>query len=145
MTMSTQAVFTIGYEGRTLQELLVALQRARVELLVDTRHRANSRKRGFAKTALAASLGAIGIEYAHRRELGTPPDLMEDLRDAGAYDLGVYADHLDARAEVVEAVAREVEGARVAMLCFEHDPRVCHRSVVADRVARRLALRVVHL
>lgn len=142
---TTQAIFTIGYEGRTIQDLLSALTRAQVKLVVDTRHRASSRKRGFARTALEATLRANGIDYIHRRELGTPPELMEDLRRAGAYDLGVYADHIDARGETLDKVAEEVEGAAAAMFCFEQDPRVCHRSVVADRVARRLTGTVIHL
>lgn len=143
--MTEAAVFTIGYEGRSADDFIAALRVAGVQLLIDTRHRATSRKRGFAKSRLAANLDAVGIRYEHRRELGTPPELMEDLRRAGAYDLGVYADHLDSRASVVEAAAREAEGLTVALLCFERDPRVCHRSVVADRVARMLALRVVHI
>lgn len=143
--MNEAAVFTIGYEGRSAEDVVAALKRAGVHLLIDTRYRAASRKRGFAKGALSAALDAVGIRYDHRRELGTPPALMEDLRRAGAYDLGVYADHLDSRAAVVEATARDTEGLTVAMLCFERDPRVCHRSVVADRVARLLALRVAHL
>ena len=51
-----EPLFTIGYEGATVPALLETLREARVELLVDIRAVANSRRPGFAKTALAANV-----------------------------------------------------------------------------------------
>src|SRR6476661_10322490 len=65
---------TIGYEGATVASFLEALRAAGVELLVDVRALASSRRPGFAKTALAANLGTIGVDYLHLRGLGTPAD-----------------------------------------------------------------------
>ena len=49
-------IFTIGYEGATVAEFLSALQRAGVERVIDIRAIANSRRPGFSKNSLRASL-----------------------------------------------------------------------------------------
>jgi uncharacterized protein (DUF488 family) len=77
-------LFTIGYEGKTLDEYLEQLQKAGVKLLCDVRRNPLSRKRGFSKDALREALELQGIKYRHfptlgipsaeRRELETPDD-----------------------------------------------------------------------
>ena len=88
-------ILTIGYEGRDLPDVIEALAGASVELLIDTRYRASSRKRGFSKTALSEALRHAGIVYEHVRELGTPPEMMKELRESGTYELEEYAAYLD--------------------------------------------------
>ena len=63
---------TIGYEGATLPEVIAKLRAAGVEVVVDVRAVAASRRAGFSKTVLRASLAAEGIGYEHLRTLGTP-------------------------------------------------------------------------
>ena len=65
---------TIGYEHASVPGFLAALTRAGVEVLVDVRAVASSRRKGFAKTALAANLETVGIDYLHLRGLGTPAE-----------------------------------------------------------------------
>ena len=55
-------VATIGYQGATMDSFLQALTEAGVELLVDVRAVAGSRRAGFSKTPLAANLRGAGIE-----------------------------------------------------------------------------------
>ena len=50
-------VFTVGYEGATVHTFLEALHKAPVELLVDVRAVASSRRPGFAKSAFPACDG----------------------------------------------------------------------------------------
>jgi uncharacterized protein (DUF488 family) len=63
---------TIGYEAATLPELIAKLQATGVKVVVDVRAVASSRRAGFSKTMLCASLAAEGISYEHLRSLGTP-------------------------------------------------------------------------
>ena len=63
---------TIGYEASILPRVIQSLQAASVDLLIDIRAVASSRKAGFSKTLLGASLEAEGIGYRHLRDLGTP-------------------------------------------------------------------------
>jgi uncharacterized protein (DUF488 family) len=142
-------VTTIGYEAATVPRVLQALRDAEVELLVDVRAVASSRRPGFAKTRLAANLAGAGIEYLHLRGLGTPADGRAAAR-AGRYDelRSIYLAHLatpaaQAELEVLAELVRS--GRHVCLLCFEADPAGCHRSLVADALADLLPLRVSHL
>jgi uncharacterized protein (DUF488 family) len=65
-------LFTIGHEGRSLDELVDELARAGVNRLVDVRQLPLSRRRGFSKTALGETLHIAGIEYVHVKALGNP-------------------------------------------------------------------------
>lgn len=138
-------IYTVGYEGRSTDDFLTLLRTERVDLLVDTRLRTGSRKRGFSRNALMTHLAGSKIDYMHDVALGTPPELMAERRKAGTYDLEVYADHFDANPAVLERTAAGVEGRVIALMCFELDPRVCHRSIVADRLARLTGRTVRHL
>ena len=140
---------TIGYEGATVATFLAALRAARVDLLVDVRAVAMSRRPGFAKSRLAANLAEAGIEYRHLRALGTPSEGRAAAR-AGRHDemRRVFAGQLDtdaAQAALDELAALVDEGRRVCLLCFEARPAHCHRALVADALARRVAVDVVHL
>ena len=60
-------LFTVGYEGRALDEMIAELVRAGVERLVDVRELPLSRRRGFSKTALGESLRGAGIATEFNR------------------------------------------------------------------------------
>lgn len=142
-------LWTIGYEAATVASFLAALDATGVELLVDVRAVASSRKPGFAKTRLAANLDGVGIGYLHLRGLGTPSDGRAAAR-AGRYDelRRIYHDHLDsgpARADMEVLADLVASGRRVCLLCLEADPAHCHRSMVADALSERMPLRVTHL
>ena len=77
--------FTVGYEYTTLAGLIAGLQAAGVKRIIDTRDVANSRRAGFSKKLLAASLDEEGIGYIHLRPLGTPKAGREANR-AGRMD-----------------------------------------------------------
>jgi uncharacterized protein (DUF488 family) len=129
------SVFTIGYEAATMERFLAALRDARVELLIDVRAVAMSRRPGFAKTALAANLTEAGIEYLHLRGLGTPADGRAAAR-AGKHDVmrRIFLEHLQTRAAEagLETLAEIVRsGRRVCLMCFEARPEHCHRTLVA--------------
>src|SRR5262245_12319744 len=66
------ALFTIGYAGHTPSTLVAVLREAGVRRVVDVRAFASSRKPGFSRRALGASLAEAGIGYEHLRELGNP-------------------------------------------------------------------------
>ena len=126
-------VFTIGYEGATVDELLTALRAAGVEQVADIRAIAASRRPGFAKSALAANLATVGIGYRHFRALGTPKEGRDAAKKGDRATLErVYAGQLElpqaqAEAEMLKGVIAE---APTALLCFERDPAMCHRSLL---------------
>ena len=84
--------------------MLAELKRAKVKLLVDTRAVAASRRPGFSKRQLAASLDEEGIAYLHLQKLGTPDEGRQAAR-AGKLDTlwRIYAKHLKTP-EAIEAM-----------------------------------------
>ena len=148
--MSTMAsIATIGYEAATMRSFLEALKDARVQLLVDVRAVASSRRPGFSKTKLAANLDEAGIAYLHLRALGTPADGRAAAR-AGRHDemKAIFTEQLrtDEAREQLETLAELVRsGRRMALLCFEAKPEHCHRTLVANALAELVPVRVEHL
>ena len=63
-------IFTIGYEGTTMDAFLSTLREAGVEQVIDVRALPLSRRPGFSKNILAATLKNSGIDYIHLKALG---------------------------------------------------------------------------
>ena len=133
--MRKTTIFTIGYEGATVDGLIDTLAAAGVKCLIDVRAVPQSRKPGFSKRALAAALAERGIAYRHLQRLGTPTEGRNAARKGDIETMRrIYLDHLtaaDAQAETAMLldVARE---SPAALLCFERLPAACHRSVLLD-------------
>lgn len=140
---------TIGYEAASVPRFLGALRDAGIELLVDVRAVASSRRPGFAKSRLAANLQEVGIDYLHLRRLGTPSDGRAAAR-AGRHDemREIFLEHLatpEAQDELETLEGLVSGGRRVCILCFEADPAHCHRAIVADALSRMLDLPIRNL
>ena len=151
---------TVGYEGRAQHDLLRILTEAHVDRLVDVRIRAQSRKPGFSKSTLTAGLAEVGIGYTHLRDLGTPLDIRAKFREATKVRSGGLTGallqeareefraylHGDPDAQLAFAhLAQLVQQEQVAILCFEHDHRVCHRAVIAEELRATHGIDAVHL
>lgn len=146
---AARKLFTIGYEQSRPNAVLRALKNAKVQILVDTRAVAASRKPGFSKRALSAALDEAGIAYLHLQKLGTPAD-GRAAAHAGRMDAmwRIYNKHLkthDAIEAMDELLAIVGSGKRVCLLCFERDPGHCHRSRIAEIVHERTGARVTDL
>lgn len=133
----------VGYEGRTVEELIAKLHALGVSRLVDVRLTPLSRKRGLSKTALGQALDQVGIVYEHRRELGNPKANRPGFAGAEAAREDARAHYAELLRrpesnEALEAVAAAGRQERVAVLCFEADESRCHRQVVIEEVHRRL-------
>lgn len=141
-------LFTIGYEGATQAQVIDRLKAAGVELLVDVRAVAASRRAGFSKTILGESLKAAGVDYLHLRGLGTPKAGRDAARKGHVTEMrAIYVDHLAEPQAVAEyARLKTLAGEkRVALLCFEADHAGCHRAVLAERLAAEDGVEVVNL
>jgi uncharacterized protein (DUF488 family) len=138
-------IYTIGYEGIDASRVVELLQEYGVELLIDARYRPGSRKAGLSKTPLSASLADVGISYRHDRGLGTPPEIMRELRETGNYDWDAYLAFLNSQEDsLAEATVLARENASCVM-CYEANALECHRRFVAQALAERAGLRVEHI
>ncbi|HYP15885.1 MAG TPA: DUF488 domain-containing protein [Opitutus sp.] len=136
----TGGLFTIGYEGKSLEGYLQELASAGITLLCDVRRNPVSRKKGFAKSALAAACAAAGIRYEHVPQLGIASEERKAVRTA-ADRAALFERYrwvtLPRETAAVAQIRRWIEedGARVALTCFERDPCECHRHQLAAVLA----------
>ena len=129
-------LFTIGYEGRTLESYLNLLIREGATLLCDVRRNAISRKYGFSKTTLERACSGVGIRYGHLPELGIESQRRRGLKTEAdfktlfkTYEQTILPDQGDAL-ERIRAWMRADES--VALTCFELEAGLCHRHYVAN-------------
>jgi len=126
-------IYTIGYEQTTMTEFIAALHGAGVEQVIDVRAVPLSRRPGFSKNVLAASLKEAGIGYVHLKALGTPKDGRDAAKKGDTvtlqrvYDLQLGLPEAHAAAAAMRALAAEKVS---ALLCYERDPGSCHRSLL---------------
>jgi uncharacterized protein (DUF488 family) len=135
--MSRKTFFTVGYEYVTLAGLIAALKKQGVRRVIDTRDVANSRRAGFSKKLLAASLDEAGITYIHLRRLGTPKAGREANRAGRMEEFWAIYERAFQQPEAQLALLEAEELCRTsatALLCFCGDASHCHR----DRIARAL-------
>ena len=138
-------IYTIGYEGLSLDDFWNLLESNGIEMLADVRALPLSRKRGFSKTPLSARCRELGVEYCHYRALGCPQiirDAYKSHRSWAQYTTS-YLSYLRSDEEAIESALRELEHLapekRCALLCFEADALRCHRSYVAEELSARLS------
>ena len=128
-------IFTIGYEGTTMAEFLAALKSAGVERVIDVRALPLSRRPGFSKNILAATLRDAGVEYVHLKNLGTPKPGRDAAKKGdvatleAVYDAQLGLPEAQAEAAKMRALAAEKPS---ALLCYERNPEHCHRSLLLD-------------
>ena len=144
-----QTLFTIGYEQANPASVLKELKRTKVDLLVDTRAVAASRRSGFSKKQLATSLDDEGIAYVHLQKLGTPAEGRAAARSGDTDTFWkIYDKHIrtrEAQGALDELLALIKSKKRVALLCYCRDPKTCHRSRVVANVKKRMRVKIEDL
>jgi uncharacterized protein (DUF488 family) len=132
----TSCLFTIGYEGLSIDAYLDILIANNISTLVDVRKNPISRKYGFSKTKLAEYMQIAGISYIHIPELGVPSHLRQELNSEIAYrELFNYyfSQILPAQKDTIERLKIIINNnGRVAMTCFEANHQFCHRNKIAE-------------
>jgi len=145
----TQPLCTIGYEQAKPAAVLGELKHVKVQLVVDTRAIAASRRPGYSKRQLAAALDEAGIGYIHLQKLGTPAAGRTAARNGDIDALWrIYDKHIkskDAQEALGELVALIKSGKRIALLCYCRDPKTCHRSRIVANVKKRMRVEVEDL
>lgn len=132
--------FTIGYEGRSFENYLNRLIENGVKTLVDVRANPVSRKYGFSRKTLSKTLNMLGIEYIHMPELGIISDKRKELNSVEdynflfkEYDRTVIKNNQDSLAALFDLLSRKK---RIAITCFEHDSKMCHRGRIAKAMEK---------
>ena len=133
-------LFTIGYEGISLEEYLNRLIRNDVKLLVDVRCNPLSMKYGFSKRQLERYCNSLGIEYIHFPEVGIESEQRQALNTQNDYDqlFAVYRKNtlpktMDTQLKILNLLKINK---RIALTCFESNICQCHRKYLAESIER---------
>ncbi|CAN5301334.1 hypothetical protein BH23BAC3_BH23BAC3_18810 [soil metagenome] len=144
-------LFTIGYEGISLEAYMNKLIRNGVKVLVDVRKNALSMKYGFNKSQLKKACDGVGIRYIHFSEVGIKSSKRKELNTQDDYDRlfenykqTVLPETTDRQKDLVDIIK---ENKRVALTCFEAQSCQCHRRPLAEYVIQNqvLKLELIHL
>lgn len=136
--MKIQSLYTIGYEGLTIDTFLAILQSHKIERIIDIRRNPISRKSGFSKSAFGKALASTGVDYVHLVALGTPSPIRHDLKENEDYDafFASLEEYLEEQIDILhQAITLALEKPS-ALLCFERNPEKCHRLAVAAHMSR---------
>lgn len=127
-------IYSIGYEGMTLDGLVERLSSSGVTTLVDVRLTPSSRRPGFSKKALSAALESAGISYVHEKELGNPADNRDSFRvgDGSAGRKRMRAILSNGAGVALERVVDLASEGTIAVLCVEREHNRCHRAVITQ-------------
>lgn len=128
-------LYTIGYEGSSVDDLIATLLAMKIEVLADVRELPLSRKKGLSKNKLAERLAEVGIKYVHFRALGDPK-AGRDAAKSGDYAKfeEVFLDHLSTETaqSALNNLLEVARSQKTCMMCFERCATHCHRSYIAD-------------
>lgn len=133
-------LFTIGYEGISLEEYLVRLLKNDVKLLVDVRNNPLSMKYGFSKSQLKKYCESLGIKYLHFPQVGIQSGQRQELNSQTDYDklFAVYRKNnltktIDTQSEILNLLKVHK---RIALTCFEANICQCHRKHLAEAIEK---------
>jgi uncharacterized protein (DUF488 family) len=133
-------LYTIGYEGISLEAYLNRLIKNDVKVLVDVRSNALSMKFGFSKTQLKTFCGNLNIEYLHIPEVGIQSNQRQELKTQADYDnlFAIYK-----RKNLKQTITQQEQilnllkdRKRIALTCFEADICQCHRKHLSEAIIK---------
>ena len=131
-------LYTIGYEGISLENYFLKLLSNDVKVLVDVRRNPLSMKFGFSKTLLQRYCKALEIEYIHFPEVGIHSNDRQELNSQNDYD-ELFQNYIseslpktiDTQNLIIDILERKH---RIALTCFEANICQCHRKHLAEEI-----------
>jgi len=141
-------LYTIGYQGRTIENFFQALEERSIRTLVDVRFSPASRKPGFSREPLSKMCARNGISYLTAPELGAPREIRNLSAGAGREAFSAaYRLRLGAYKNNLNLIYSWIKHTTVCLLCFERDPGQCHRSLLAESFKNLSSdeLKIIHL
>ena len=137
---SATVLFTIGYEGITLEQYINKLIINDIKILCDVRKNPLSMKYGFSKNQLKNACHGVGIEYIHIPEVGITSDKRQNLETQSDYDRLFELYKKDTLSNEIgkqkDILSLLTENKRLALTCFEANIHQCHRKHLAEAITQ---------
>ncbi len=158
-TDTKPAVFSIGYEGLTIDSFLHKLIANNITVVVDVRNNPQSMKYGFSKKSFRQYIESAGLalsrvegmKYIHIPELGIPSTMRKGLGESvshkalfKAYETKLLPNH---ETEIKQLIDLTNQNERIALVCFEADHNFCHRHTLIEHLQEHKSFKraVIHL
>lgn len=140
------SLFTVGHSNHALEEFLALLERYEIETLIDVRTQPmSSYSPHFNARPLREAIEAAGIRYGfYGRELGGRPDDPALYDEAGHVLYGEVA-RTPLFADGLTRLEKGLQRFRVAIMCSEEDPMICHRRLLVSRVLNERGVAARHI
>jgi uncharacterized protein (DUF488 family) len=136
-------VFSIGYESKSIEAFLNLLLKNDIRVLCDVRRNPLSRKFGFSKGKLRHIVNEVGIQYMHYPELGIASENRQFLTTQDDYDK-LFAGYNAAlplkKAELDKIYELMKTHKRIALMCYELNPKQCHRTVIVNYLKKNYTI-----
>lgn len=131
-------IFTIGYQGVSIDQFFNNLIKNNIHVLVDVRNNPRSMKYGFTESTLSRLCERRNIQYLSFKNLGIPGEFRQELNSQSDYD-ELFQDfeknHMPKTTKDLQKLQKLLErGKRIALLCFEKETCQCHRTIVAKHL-----------
>jgi uncharacterized protein (DUF488 family) len=138
--MGETVLFTIGYEGISLEEYLNRLLKNGIKILVDVRNNPLSMKYGFSKSQLKRYCESLSIQYIHFPEMGIQSGQRQELNSQSDYD-NLFVAYRKNNLSQTQATQNKIlsllkQHNRIALTCFEANIYQCHRKHLADAISK---------
>lgn len=131
-TKNDFTLYSIGYEGKTVEHFTNQLIMEDIKVLCDIRKNALSMKYGFSKKQLKNVIEKAGIKYIHIPALGIVSDKRQQLNTKDDYENLFRSYEIETLPEKDDEISdlynMFIENKRIALMCFEADHNFCHRS-----------------
>jgi uncharacterized protein (DUF488 family) len=134
-------VFTLGYEGLTIDAFLNKLINNNVFAVVDVRNNPQSMKYGFSKKSFKQYIENAGMKYFHIPALGIPSPMRKGLGDSIShealfkkYEFELLPEHEEAQKRLLNLIT---EYSRIALVCFEANHHYCHRNTLVEYLQKK--------
>ena len=148
---TTPIVFTLGYEGLTIDAFLNKLISNNISVVVDVRNNPHSMKYGFSKKSFKQYVESAGMKYIHLPELGIPSSMRKGLGTRVShknlfqmYETKLLPDQEEVQKQLLSLIT---EYSRIVLVCFEANHHFCHRNTLVEYLQKKnqLPSPVLHL
>ena len=152
-------LYTIGYEGLNIEQYIKKLIENDIRAVVDVRRNAFSYKSNFSKDELNSCLLQRNILYYHIPELGIDSNKRKNVKLTIEPEITLFGEEksqlqilfeeykriLPTKQKHIELLLNIINKYQnVALTCFEHDYKCCHRHIIAEYIKNEVNI-IKHL
>lgn len=138
--LTNTTLYTIGYEGISLETYLNKLIQNDIKVLVDVRNNPMSQKFGFSKSQLIRYCEGLNIEYTHFADVGIQSEYRQELNEQSDYD-NLFNSYKKKTLPKTISTQENIltilkDKKRIALTCFEANICQCHRKHLAEAITQ---------